>query len=244
MNRRSFLGSVAAVGAALHTREDVIGSTSQALQPDQPNPKMRALAAARFVNTMQARSWKTTRKYLRLPELLAWETTTGFIAAHPQIDVSSFETTETLVEGFATTFHITSDHRRYTLILRDRSSAFAYQTSESGVIFEGAVSGGTAGDVAGLSPITLPEDIKRHVAEAGRSTGLTGRVSRLATAISAFFVPTLYARCWRCACIYCEGFCTSACSMCDPGTCCNLGYQDCTWCCTAYSFCTSCWQCC
>lgn len=103
----------------------------------------------------------------------------------------------------------------YVIALRDPESGLLMWTDKTGVIQKGH-------SAAALNVNNLTESNSRPLTTADASM----KKSRLASFVG-FFMPTLHAQHF-CLCGNCIG--PGECGGCEQ-VCCNLGFQDCTWCC-------------
>ncbi len=171
-----------------------------------------ALAWVRFVNTAQIYYRRSNRRFGRVEEL----TPGALIGLKNNVPPIMDGTYEALVAP-------ASDG--YVVVARDTVSGHSFWSNQDGVIFEGQLPG-----------VSVPRDPASawHTFGAPIIPPLL-RQSAVAysfmTALLGFFMPTLEARGARCGCGKCmgPGDCNLNNECAQP--CCNLGYQDCTWCC-------------
>jgi hypothetical protein len=188
---------------------------------------------------MQARFKKANGRFGSFRELAAAATTGGFDDLVPadirrQVDLTGAE----IVPGFAAELRLGSGSRSYVLrvvAIDDRDdSRFAYGTDESGAIHEGRQKGTGKGEQSFLATEFVGAPISRSK-NATPSPGLAS----VGRSIMAFFFPTVYAFGDCAVCGNCFNGDANACGS-NCARCCNIGYDDCRWCCMTWDSCTGC----
>ena len=180
-----------------------------------PDPALTLMTEAdpllrwvRQINTTQSAHWGRQRRYAPLEELTPQ-------AIEKMRNVPGIPRPE----NAEIDLQLSSDRSGYRLAIRDRATGLAYRTDQTGVIHRGtAMSALTSAADFGFEA----EPIKRTISGRRRSP-----FAAPFSAVTSFFVPTLFAE-PTCVCGQCEppGPC-----LCGGTGCCNIGTENCTWCC-------------
>lgn len=214
LRRRRFVSLAATFGAFL-----AAPFQAPALQVASLNTG--CIGALRLVNTLQNATRKSIGRYLSAQELMGGADLAAAVAyANSDRELTSlgfsidrWQSTGEFVPGFRLAFQPAAGPLQYSVVLTEIGGTAAYWTNESGVISVGAFA-------------MRQEAIALNGRGLRNPSAPNGRWADLV----AFFVPTLHARhqCCDGPCGYC--YSQSPCD-CAPATCCNLGFQDCPWCC-------------
>ncbi len=260
--RRSILGTLAAAGVfGLGTRR---ASTEQQ-SSDTPSTqlstgRMRALWQVRMFNSLQSAHFYTARTFatmdgLRSSDLVARARAKGLF---PQLNNGN---EIDFVQGFRVSMSTFADLTGYVITAEELGGDYVLRSDQNGVIYEGMLKplvGGQPGqrEFAGRPLGSGSPKAAGRAANGAPRFGLRA-VKRVADSVTGFFLPTVYASqcdpgdhyccCEGNGCGYCigPGVCGQFNCVIDPDYpyCCNLGYADCTWCCSGRTPVCGCLQC-
>jgi hypothetical protein len=253
--RRGFIAKLVALSVSMGVPPTMAEAQARTFPSSQAQED--ALVLTRFVNTLQGSVHRTEHRYLGWQALLQHPEFAGGVATfNEQRGISAMDLARAgaggdLLTGFELSLFTTEGD--YTVLVRERATGVTLKSDGQGVIRVGMVNAsGTA-----PTPLLAAAFVGSPITHRRVAPQAQGPLVRWLQAVGSFFQPTLHA--FRDCCggecnpyqqSQCGGMCLppGVCdnSVCDiysgSVVCCNLGFEDCTWCCTPCGW-QKCWTC-
>jgi hypothetical protein len=241
LSRRTVVKRLTQLGAALTALVHATPTKAQQSQgaqsptPGTVTPRSAAIAALRYINTIENAYFRDTGTHGEIEQVLLTPLAQTMLltirekSGRQPVDPSAHIAGGDLVAGFDLSFLLGQNGRGYAVTLTPRSGGLGFSTDQDGVIFQGT----GIGQAFRGEPLIPPLQVAARPENGMR---------KFAATILAFYFPTASAQPgYQCCHGLCGGICVSGSCSCPGGTlCCNLGYQVCTWCCSTN---TSCYPC-
>lgn len=231
--RRAFLAGISSLlTLPLLGKAKASATGRQAGTDTTLRPRLIALTAVRFINTIENNHFRFRGHYLRLAAL--WDSDIRPFC-YPEDwrmrSYLSFAPDTDFVPGFRATLRLAEDGSGYVAMVVETATQFAYWSDQNGVIFKG-----TAIDENGR-PSLDPGDFNgvpiSAIHDAGQPRSLVQRLRAVLMFTMGLIVPTLYAEDPCCQPGGCS--CNQSSCVCGLLICCNTGMQGgCLQCCSSY----------
>lgn len=223
-------------------------------EPVYVTDELEALTAARMVNTLQLRHFQTYARYAALVPLSKSDAVVAWLGSKyatknkmgwEQFRRLDFGGSE-LSPGWSSSFIISADGQRYTLLLKARKSTLRdFATDENGKIYEGRIAEATTGTewLPASAHITGGIIGSRPKPRTTTPSSMSGVSAALASLAALLVVPLSASHCPEggCCCFgnCCHGTHCACLGSCQdsrpPGStsCTNCGCDCCEWCCSS-----------